>query len=123
MNNDTQIKTNEAPQTQEERQRRRIRSFYVALVVSSLMLLILYVGMLFWPPHYIDKANCAEGGFLSIAFTLNPLAYIMLLTTGIVGVMTKKTVPTLVGVLLIISAPIAWFFTSFWLLGFALCSL
>lgn len=98
-----------------------IRTFYIFLAISGLLLFVLYIGMLIWPAHYISKGDCPGQEFIGIAFWLNPLAYIMLLVAGIIGVTTKRKGIIALGILFIIIAPTCWFITGLGILGPILC--
>lgn len=98
----------------------KLKTFYTLLAVTGLALFILYIGMLIWPFEYISKGNCTTG-FSSIAFWLNPAAYILLLATGIFGATLKhKVVRPLSIVFIVLSIP-AWFFTGLVILTPMLC--
>lgn len=106
----------------ETRATKRIRAFYILLSISGLLLAVLYIGLLLTPAGVIiSKGNCTPpGAFAGVAFYLNPLAYLFLLATGIVGVTTKRGFRVALGIIFIIVAPIAWFVTGLAVLGLVL---
>ena len=99
----------------------RLRTFYTMLAVTGLLLFVLYVGMLVAPSEMAGRGNCTQSGFFDIAFWLNPLAYALLLATGIVGTTTKRTPVVVLSGFLIAAAPIAWFFTGLSMVAVIFC--
>jgi len=101
----------EKQRVSEIKKSRRIRAFYILLAISGLILFVMYIGMLVWPFEYVSKGQCS-GNFFGIAFWLNPLGYLTLLATGIVGATIQRHAARPLGIVLIVAAPVAWFITG-----------
>lgn len=110
----------EKQRVEELKKSRRISTFYTLLRISGLLLFIMYVGMLVWPFYYGGRGNCS-GNFIGIAFWLNPISYVFLLATGIVGATIKHRMIRTLGVSLIAASPIGWFITGVVIIGDLMC--
>ncbi len=100
---------------------KNVRAFYRLLAVGGLLVFVLYIGMLLWPYSSISRGNCTGQAYAQVAFWLNPAAYTVLFTAGIVGLKTKRRMIVVVSILLVILAPIAWIVTGLGILGPILC--
>lgn len=98
----------------------RIRSFYILLAISGFLLFVMYMGMLIWPLQYFVRGSCSEN-FIGIAFWLNPLSYVFLLTTGIVGSTIKYRAIRPLSITFIVVSPIGWFITGVVIIASSMC--
>ena len=110
----------EKQRVSEVKKTRKTHLFYILLAISGFMLFVMYVGMFAWPFEYIEKGQCS-GNFYDIAFWLNPVAYLGLLITGIVGLTIKNAGIRVLSSALCVVSILGWFFTGFAIIANYLC--